>query len=141
MIVKLKILSKEAIIPTYAKELDSGVDLTAISAKDIDEGGYGYIEYGTGLAIEIPEDYVGLLFPRSSISNTGLILANAVGVIDPGYTGEVKFRFKHIPNTKKYNLGDRIGQLIIIPRPKLEFEIAEDLAESDRGDGGFGSTN
>lgn len=129
------------VIPTYAKPGDAGLDLTATSKKVVDEGSYGYIEYGTGLAIEIPEGYVGLTFPRSSVSNTGLIKANAVGVIDSGYRGELKSRFKAIPDTKQYEVGDKIAQLIIIPYPKIEFEEVEELSETERGEGGYGSTN
>ena len=82
MIVKIKKLDSKAVTPAYAKAGDAAVDLTAISLSKVDKDEFGYLEYGTGLAIEIPEGYVGLLFPRSSISNSGLILTNSVGVID-----------------------------------------------------------
>ena len=96
MKVKIKKLHPDAVIPSYAKPGDAGMDLTAISKRvetGSDENGE-YIEYGTGLAIEIPEGHVGLVFPRSSVSKKDLFLANAVGVIDSGYRGEVKLRFK-----------------------------------------------
>ena len=141
MKVKIKKLSDKAIIPSYSKAGDAGLDLTCTSIKTVDEGGYGYIEYGTDLAIELPEGYVGLTFPRSSVSNTGLIKANSVGVIDSGYRGELKSRFKYIKGTKMYDLGDRVAQLIIIPYPKVEFEEVEELSASERGEGGYGSTN
>jgi len=80
--IKIKKLHENAIIPTFAKNGDAGLDLTAVSKNIVNEKEFGYIEYGTGLAIKVPEGFVGLLFPRSSISNTGLILANAVGVLD-----------------------------------------------------------
>ena len=141
MKVKIKKLHENAVIPIYAKPGDAGLDLTAISHSVVDEGGFGYVEYQTGLAIEVPDGYVALMFPRSSVSNTGLILANSVGVIDSGYRGEIKCRFKAIPNCKYYENGDRIAQLIIIPYPQIEFEEAEELSETERGEGGYGSTN
>jgi dUTP pyrophosphatase len=141
MIVKIKKLDSKAVTPAYAKAGDAAMDLTAISIAKVDKDEFGYLEYGTGLAIEIPEGYVGLLFPRSSISNSGLILTNSVGVIDSGYRGEIKFRFKHIPDTSFYKVGDRIGQLIIMPYPQIEFEEVQELSSTERGEGGFGSTN
>lgn len=140
MTVKIK-LEDEALLPSYAKKGDAGLDLTAIRMKVVDEKEYGYIEYDTGVSLEIPEGYVGLIFPRSSISNTGMLLSNSVGVIDSGYRGNIKFRFKYIPGTKTYEVGDRIGQLIIIPYPQVEFEQVEELTISERSNSGFGSTN
>jgi dUTP pyrophosphatase len=140
MKVRIKKLHETAVIPKYSKEGDAGLDLTAIDVKTIDNKDHGYIEYNTGLAIEIPEGHVGLIFPRSSISNTGLILANAVGVVDSNYRGPIKCRFKAIPGTIIYSVGDRIAQLIILPIPNIEFEEVKDLPETERGEGGFGST-
>lgn len=140
MKVKIKKLSPEAVIPSYSKIGDAGLDLTATWIKVEDHNNYGYFEYGTGIAVDIPDGHVGLLFPRSSISNTGMLLSNSVGVIDSGYRGEIKLRFKYISGTNAYNVGDRIGQLIIIPYPTIEFEEVEDLGSSERGDGGWGST-
>ena len=91
MKVKIKKLHPDAVIPAYAKTGDAGMDLTAVTMK-IDE--YGNICYGTGLAFEIPEGYVGLVFPRSSNHKKGVILTNCVGVIDSGYRGEVSFKFR-----------------------------------------------
>lgn len=142
MIVKIKKLHPDAIIPTYAHPgSDAGLDMTAISLEIVDKNDHGYYRYKTGISLEIPEGYVGLMFPRSSISNTGMILANSVGVIDSGYRGEVEFRFKYIPDTKMYNVGDRVGQLLIIPYPQIEFQLADNLEESIRDEAGFGSTN
>lgn len=114
---------------------NAGADLYAIS-KTFREG---FIEYGTGLAFEIPEGYVGLLFPRSSISNKDLTLANSVGVIDSSYRGEVKMRFVD-SGPIHYEEGERIGQLVILPCPAVEFNETEELSVTDRGEGGFGST-
>lgn len=140
MKVKIKKLVPQAIVPTYANRTDAGLDLTATYIKVEDHHDYGFYEYGTGLAIEIPEGYVGLIYPRSSISKTGMFLANGVGVIDSGYRGEIKLRFKYIKGTKAYDVGDKIGQLVIVPYPPIEFEEVEELSETDRGEKGFGST-
>jgi dUTP pyrophosphatase len=140
------------------------MDLTAISQRTetgTDENG-DYLEYGTGLAIEIPEGHVGLIFPRSSVSKKDLFLANAVGVIDSGYRGEIKLRFKLEQQydaldswvddqlyykegdrrfyANVYKVGDKIGQLMVIPYPHVELVETEELGSSDRGEGGFGST-
>lgn len=140
MKVRFKKLNENAVVPAYSKPGDAGLDLTATSKELTNNPQYGFLEYGTGLAVEIPEGHVGLIFPRSSISDTGLILSNSVGVIDSGYRGEIKFRFKHIPGTADYNVGDRVGQLIILPYPSIETEEATELNSSERGEGGFGSS-
>lgn len=141
MNIKIKV-AKGASLPKYAQHGDAGLDLTALSKNVIEEGAKtGYIEYGTGICLEIPDGYVGLVYPRSSISNTGLILANSVGVIDSSYRGEIKLRFKYIAGSSYYNIGERIGQLIITPVPKISFEVVEELSETVRGEGGFGSTS
>lgn len=141
MKVKIKKLCPEAIIPTYAHNTDAGLDLVAISKDIIDTKDYGYYQYKTGLSLEIPEGFVGLIYPRSSISKTGMILCNSVGVIDSGYRGEIELRFRYIKNTTEYNIGDKIGQLVIIPYPKIEFEEVEEHSKTTRGEGGFGSTD
>lgn len=141
MKVKFKRLTPDAVVPKYAKLGDAGMDLTAISKDVVDNGDHGYINYETGLAIEVPEGHVGLIYPRSSVSNTGLILANSVGVIDSGYRGSISCRFKWIKGSKLYEVGDRIAQLLIIPYPQIELEEVEELSTSERNTGGFGSTN
>lgn len=141
MKVKIKKLSENAVLPVYGKPGDAGMDITAISKHTVDNGDSGYIEYGTGLAIEIPEGYFMDIRPRSSISNTGLFLANTPGTIDSQYRGEIKCRFKWIPGTKQYEIGERIAQIIIMPYPIIEFEEVSELSETERGEGGFGSTN
>lgn len=163
--VKTKIIDKSIEMPTlkYAKDGDAGIDLIATS-KWYDED--GNVCYGTNRAFEIPEGYVGLLFPRSSNSKKDLLLSNSIGVIDSGYRGEVMMKYKpsSIVNGKggveikynplemsignpdsfdfrDYNIGERIGQLIIMPYPKVEFEEVDTLSETERGEGGYGSTN
>lgn len=141
MNVRIKKLVENATIPKYAHDTDAGLDLVATSVSVVDNPDFGYFEYGTGLSIEIPKGHVGLIFPRSSVSNTGMLLANSVGVIDSGYLGEIKLRFKYIKGTKTYDVGEKIGQLVIIPYPSVEFEEVDDLGQSERGSGGFGSTD
>jgi dUTP pyrophosphatase len=139
MKVKIKKLVPEAQIPKYAKNGDAGLDLTATSVKHEDN----YIEYGTGLAVEIPEGYVGLLFPRSSVTNKTLMVKNSVGVIDSGYRGEIKVRFQITNNLavlSLYQIEDKVAQLIIIPYPQIEFEEVSELSNTERGEGGYGST-
>lgn len=140
--VKIKKLHQNAVIPTYSKEGDAGMDLTIttiISNTTFD------ITYGFGVAVEIPQGYVGLVFPRSSVRNFDLSLTNAVGVIDSGYRGEIQATFKKTNwlkgnNSEKYEVGDRGAQIIIIPYPKIRFIETENLTNTERGDGGFGST-
>ena len=99
----------------------------------------GMLHYGTGVAVEIPHGYVGFVFPRSSIANTHLTLSNSVGVIDSGYRGEIKAKFRK-GGTRGYNVGDRIAQLIIMPYPEVTFVEVDELSDSDRGEGGYGSS-
>ena len=138
MKVKIKKLHKDAVVPKYAKNGDAGLDLTAIS--EVWNEDNTMVTYDTGLSIEIPEGYVGLLFPRSSISKTSLILSNSVGVIDSGYRGSIMCKYRYSDEGFIYDIGDRIGQLIIIPYPQIEFEEVEELSETERGAGGYGSS-
>lgn len=184
MKVKIKKLEERALLPKKAHKTDAGFDLVATS-RVYDEK--GCLVYGTGLAFEIPEGYVGLVFPRSSNANKDLLLSNGVGVIDAGYRGEVTFKFKPSllyvdkggvgidendydgscqtdPYTQEvtfhgrsanypdiaedcfpfmprvYEVGERIGQIIIVPYPRIEFEEADELSDTGRGNGGYGST-
>ena len=141
MRVKIKKLDDKAIIPSYARSGDAGMDLTATSIKNTNSDGYNYIEYGTSLLMEIPDGYVGLIYPRSSLSKTGLIMANSVAVIDSSYRGEILLRFKYVDGGVKYKIGERIAQIMIVPYPTIEFVEQDILSETERGSGGFGSTN
>ena len=136
MIVNIKKLNENAVIPFYSLNGDAGLDLTAISMKYTKN----YIEYGTGLAIEIPRNFLGLLFPRSSISNKDLSLTNSVGVIDSNFRGEILLRFKSENKENIYHIGDRIGQLLIIPYPYILLQETKELPPTTRGEAGFGST-
>lgn len=137
-------LDDAAKAPTRAHASDAGYDLVATSKNYYTDK--DYVEYGTGIAVAIPDGHVGLIFPRSSISNTSLFLANSVGVIDPGYRGEIKLRFRMLEDSDEppYKPGNKIGQLIIVPIPGVRWdevgneEFAQD--QSSRGQGGFGST-
>ena len=138
----IKKLHPNAVIPTYAKNGDAGLDLVATSV--ISETST-QITYGLGIALEIPEGFVGLVFPRSSIRKTRLQLSNSVGVIDSGYRGELQATFNKIITTienqkNDYKVGDRVAQIMIIPHPPIEFKEVNDLSDTERGDGGFGST-
>ena len=137
MKVKIKKLKDNAVVPVYSKAGDAGLDLVAteIINKDVFQ-----ITYGTGLAMEIPEGFVGLVFPRSSIRNTDLSLSNSVGVIDSGYRGELQATFKKLEGHRNYIVGDRGAQIIILPYPKIYMTEVPELSSSDRGTGGFGST-
>ena len=139
MKVRIKKLNENAVIPTYAKDGDAGMDLVAtriISNTTFD------VTYGFGIAMEIPMGYVGLVFPRSSVRNMDLNLSNCVGVIDSGYRGEIQGTFKKTQglDSLKYNVGDRGAQIMIIPYPKIKFVEVDELSSTDRGEGGFGST-
>lgn len=157
--IKIKKLLENAVIPSYSKKGDAGLDLTATTIDYENET----LSYGTGISIEIPKGYVGLIYPRSSIFKKDLVLSNSVGVIDSGYRGEIGLKFKttlevsasRVRNDKTevelnsatfgnklniYNVGDRIGQIIIMPYPEIKFEQVNELSETERGEGGYGST-
>lgn len=137
--IKFKKLSDMAVLPSYAKDGDAGLDLTAISCEyDPDMDTY---TYDTGLAVEIPEGYFGALFPRSSISKTRHILANSVGVLDSSYRGSIIMKFKNTEIKQKvYSTGDRIGQLVVLPIPKIIPVLVDELSTTERGTGAFGHT-
>lgn len=135
--VRLAKTHPDAVIPTYAHSSDGGMDLTAIA---MDSSKEEYTEYDTGVSLAIPNGFVGLVYPRSSISKYDLILANHVGVIDSQYRGSIKLRFR-VGGDNIYKVGDRIAQLIIIPRPQVSFNVVEELDETQRQEGSFGSTD
>lgn len=151
MQVKIKKLFEDSILPTKAHATDAGYDLYAHS-KSYDND--GNVVYGSGVAMEIPKGFVGLVFPRSSNAKKDLLLSNSVGVIDSGYRGEISFKFKQTPReftdawgismtyqySKEYELGERIGQIIIMPYPEIEFVEVDELSDSERGTGGYGSS-
>ena len=159
VLVKFKKLDEGAVIPSYAHTGDVGMDMSAVTLEyDVEHDMY---IYHTGLACELPEGYGMFLFPRSSNCKTEAYLTNSVGVVDPIYRGEIQFRFKNRrPYRKSFwewitgtisekrvmkfapykKVGDRVGQMVIIPYPKVTIEEVDELSETERGTGGFGST-
>lgn len=147
--IKFKRLSEDATIPSKAHVSDAGFDLTATSMKFDTEGN---IVYGTGIAVEIPQGFVGKLYQRSSIAKRNIMLTNCVGIIDSGYRGEILAKFKPLNEydrvklkgvtnvVKPYIVGEKIAQLIIEALPEVELIEVEELSESDRGQGGYGSS-
>jgi dUTP pyrophosphatase len=138
MKVKFKKLDEEAVTPTYAKPGDAGLDLTAIEGSTDPRGIY---TYKTGIAVEIPEGFMGLIFPRSSVYKQDLILSNSIGVIDSGYRGEIIIKYRETkPYPSFFVKGERVAQLIILPVPYVTLIEVEELTETARGEGGHGST-
>lgn len=141
MKIQFKKLNPQAQKPKFGKPGDAGADLVATS---IDFTRENQVVYGTGLAVEIPEGMVGLVFPRSSVRNYNLAMSNSVGVIDSGYRGEIMVTFNvtehDLDFTTKYNVGDRIAQLVIMPVPLAQFVEVNELSETSRGTDGHGST-
>lgn len=137
--MKIKVLDENC-IPKKAHTVDAGFDLKARKYTSVFPQDTQFVL--TGVCVEIPVGFVGLLFPRSSISNTPLRMVNSVGVIDSGFTGEIQVP---LYNTSEVEIVDvdkyeRIAQLVIVPLADVSIEIVEELEETDRGDGGFGST-
>lgn len=145
MEVKFKKLSDKAVTPTYAYDGDAGLDLTATNIhSEVNECGQFVLVYHTDLSIEIPKGYVGLVFPRSSIAKKSLVLTNCVGVIDSNYRGEILAKFKNTTGDSVpavYPIGAKIAQLIIMPYPTINLVESNELSDTDRGTGGFGSSD
>lgn len=139
VMVKVKKLDPNAVIPSYSKIGDAGMDLTI--TREIENTSFT-VSYGFGIAMEIPKGFVGLVFPRSSVRNQDLILSNCVGVIDSGYRGELQATFKKTNglDSLKYKVGERGAQIIVLPYPQVFMTEVPELSDSERGEGGFGST-
>lgn len=143
MELKFKRLAENAVLPIRAYKTDAGLDLTATRiTTEINECGQLILVYHTDLAVEIPEGYVGLLFPRSSIYKKSLVQTNAVGVIDAGYRGEIMAKFRNTTDVipAVFKEGERFVQLVIVPIPEIIVVEAAELSSSERSVGGFGST-
>ena len=136
MEIRFKKLAPTAQTPTKAHNGDAGLDLY------VSRCGYEHELWvcHSDIALEIPKGYVGLLFPRSSVSNTNLRMANCVGVIDASYRGEVSAKFDTKLNGKKYFVGDRFAQLVILPYLEVALQETDKLSGTDRGEGGYGSS-
>lgn len=148
MKLKVKHLDKDMPMPQYAQKGDAGFDLRSTESVTVMPGRTELV--GTGLAFEIPDGYFGLVAPRSGLgSRYGLTLANTPSVIDSGYRGEVKLALHKLAPMDSddalgvgYHVerGERVAQMLILPVAECEFEEVEELSETDRGSGGFGSS-
>ena len=138
MEIKIQRLRDSAVIPSYAKDGDAGLDLTAVTKNvDLDKD---IITYGFGIALEIPKGYVGLIFPRSSCFKTDQFLTNCVGVVSSNCRGEISAKFKNATSPNQYEVGDRAAQIIIMPIPTINFIPVRGLSKTERGSDGYGST-
>ena len=139
---KIKKINEKARIPTYGSEYSVGADLYALRDENTMIKPHETLLIHTGISVEIPEGYCGLIFARSSMgAKRGLAPANKVGVIDADYRGEIMVALHNhseIPATVEP--GERVAQLAIVPFLKAEFEEAAELSDTVRGEGGFGST-
>ena len=142
MQVRIKKLDQRAKLPTYGTEFSAGADLYNVEGNNIVIKPHETVMIKLGFAIEIPEGYAGLVFARSGLaSKRGLAPANKVGVIDADYRGECMVALhNHSDNEATVEGGERIAQLSIVPFLKADFEFADELSETCRGEGGFGST-
>ena len=142
MEVKIKKICENAKVPTYATEFSAGADLCACCESDIEIRANETVLVHTGLVMEIPVGYAGMIFARSGLaSKRGLAPANKVGVVDADYRGEVMVALhNHSCETQVISHGERIAQLVIMPFLAASFVESETLEETVRGTGGFGST-
>ena len=144
MKLRIKKLNPEATIPSYGTDYAAGADLYACIDSPVSIGCGETKMIGTGIAMEIPTGYVGLVFARSGLAcKKGLAPANKVGVIDSDYRGEIKVALHNhngSGDALSVESGERIAQIAIVPYLKAEFELSESLDETERGEGGFGST-
>lgn len=144
MEVRFKKLDEKAVVPTRGTKYSAGFDLTAANINiEYSKDGVPTLVYDTKIAVEIPEGYVGLVFMRSSIAKMSINLTNAVGVIDSDYRGPIMLKYKTNTNSTPviYTEGEKVGQLIIMQIPSIEFIESDELSETERGEGGYGSTD
>ncbi|MBQ6702876.1 MAG: dUTP diphosphatase [Clostridia bacterium] len=142
MKVNIKKLDERAVIPTFGSEFSAGADLYAVCDSDVTVNPSETVLIHTGLSMEIPEGYAGLIYARSGLaSKKGLAPANKVGVVDADYRGEVMVALhNHGSTAQTVSNGERIAQLVVTPFLKVEFEVKDELSDTVRGKGGFGST-
>ena len=142
MEVKIRKLKNEAVVPTYGSEYSAGADLYACEENTVTIAPHETILIHTGLSVEIPEGFGGFIYARSGLaSKKGLAPANKVGVVDADYCGEVMVALhNHSEVTQTVEPGERVAQLVIAPFLKAEFVVADELSDTVRGTGGFGST-
>ena len=142
MKVRFKKTDERAHIPTYGTEFSAGADLYNLEGVDVERAPHSTVMVKLGLQLEIPEGYAGLVFARSGLaSKRGVAPANKVGVIDSDYRGECMVALhNHTDSSVTIEGGERIAQLVVVPYLKAEFEEADELSDTERGGGGFGST-
>ena len=142
MEIKIKRLNKRAKIPTFGTEFSAGADLYCAEEHEISVCSGQKCSIGTGISMEIPEGYVGLVFARSGLAcKYGLRLCNSVGVIDADYRGEIKVVLHNDSEyVREIKPGERVAQMIIMPYPKVSFIEVEELSDTVRGESGFGGT-
>ena len=142
MKIRIKKLDERAVTPTYGTEYSAGADLYALLDDSVEIQPHETKFVRTGISVEIPEGYCGLIFARSSLgAKRGLAPANKVGVIDADYRGEVKVALhNHTDTVATVGAYERVAQLAIVPFLKVEFCEADELSDTVRGEGGFGST-
>ena len=142
MNIKVKKLKPGATVPTMGSKFAAGADLYSAEDADVVIGPSETKFIGTGLAMEIPEGYVGLVYARSGLAcKRGLAPANKVGVVDSDYRGEIKVALHNQgKEAQTVEKGERIAQMVIAPYLSVNYEEADELSETERGEGGFGST-
>lgn len=139
--MKIKKLNPSMPTPAYAKPGDAGLDLCVSSGCRVIIVPNEVFPVNTGVAVEIPDGHVGLLLPRSSLAKKNLMLANTVGVIDSGYRGEIIAKIRSLSSDNEVLIPhERFVQLIVVPFKQVEVEVVDELSETERGAGGFGST-
>jgi dUTP pyrophosphatase len=139
MQIRIKKLNDDAVMPQYARPWDAGADLCSTEDFTLPANSRGLVP--TGIAIEIPNGFVGLVHPRSGLATKGVTVMNAPGTIDAGYRGEVKvILVNHTDQDYNIAKGDKIAQLVIQEVREAHFIWADELSNSERGNGGFGST-
>ena len=142
MEIKIKRLNERAKIPTFGTEFSAGADLYCAEEHEISVCSGQKCSIGTGISMEIPEGYVGLVFARSGLAcKNGLRLCNSVGVIDADYRGEIKVVLHNDSEyVREIKPGERVAQMIVMPDPKVSFIEVEELSDTVRGKSGFGGT-
>ena len=140
--VRIKKLDENATIPTYGSEFAAGADLYACTGETVSINPHETKLIHTGIAMEIPIGFAGLIYARSGIaSKRGLAPANKVGVVDSDYRGEIMVALhNHSSEVQTIDNGERIAQLVIAPYVTADFILSDELDDTDRGEGGFGST-
>ena len=140
--IKIKKLNPKAIVPTYGTKFSAGADIYSCTNSPLIIVPGETVMIKTGLSIEIPSGYVGLIYARSGLATkNGVAPANKVGVIDSDYRGEIMVPlYNHSKTPAVLDVGERVAQLVIVPYVKADFQVVDEVSDSGRGNGGFGST-